>query len=205
LSHAVERDCSGSDFLFQNDKFVGASPTVTARIGGVPVRSLVDTGSMVTLVTESFYREKLKPTLGNPNSKTVLQLRGANGLEIPYIGFVTADVEVGGVTVPGCGIFITKETEATTATQREVPALTGTNVLGLVPHYQPILQEGKKVKVKTGFVKVGGTDRVWVPAFTESDVLVTGPSWGTDAVIEPLNVPIEGNLTVASTLFSISF
>lgn len=196
----MERDCSGSDLPFQNDKFVGTSPTVTTRIGGVPVKSLIDTGSMVTLVTESFYREKLKPTLGNLNSKTVLQLRGANGLEIPYIGFVTADVEIGGVIVPGCGIFITKETEATTAMQREVPALIGTNVLGLVPHYQPILQDGRrKDKLKTGFVKVGGTDRVWVPAFTESDVLVTGPSWGTDAVIEPLNVPIEGNLTVAST------
>lgn len=202
MSHAVGRDCSGSDLLFQNDKLVGASPTVIARIDGVPVRSLVDTGSMVTLVTESFYEKKLKPTLGDPRSGTkVLTLKGANGLDIPYIGFVIATVEIGGTAVPECGIFVTKETEATTEMQRRIPCLIGTNVLGQIPQYQQILQqEEKKIKRKTGFVKVAGSDLVWVPPFTESDVLVTGPSWGTDAVIEPLGVPVEGNLTVASTL-----
>lgn len=202
MSHAVEEDCSGSNFLLQNDKFVGASPTVMARIGGVPVKSLVDTGSMVTLVTESFYLEKLKPSLGTLNAETsLLQLRGANGLEIPYLGYITAQVEISGVKVPGCGVFVMKDTPATTAMQRRVPGLIGTNVLGQVPQFQQLLQEEKKkIKLKTGFVKVAGSDGIWVPPFTESDVLVTGPSWGTDAVIEPLGVPIEGNLTVARTL-----
>ena len=201
MSHAVERNCSGSNSLFQNETFVGTSPTVMTRIGGVPVKGLVDTGSMVTLVTEAFYREKLQTTLGDlyPGTR-VLQLRGANGLDIPYIGYIVATVEIGGAMVPECVIFITKDTSATTVMQRRVPVLLGTNVLGQVPQYQQILQDGKKMKLKTRFVKVAGSDKVWVPPYTESDVLVTGPSWGTDAEIEPLGVPVEGNLTVASTL-----
>ena len=85
--------------------------------------------------------------------------------------------------------------------QRRVPCLIGTNVLGRIPQYENVLQENNKNrKVTTGFVKVAGLDKVWVLPFTETDVPVTGPSWGKDAVIEPLDVPIEGNLTVASTL-----
>ena len=202
VSQAVERNCSGSDFIFQNDKFVGISPTVMARIDGVPVRSLINTGSMVTLVTESFFNDKLNATLGDPQHETkVLRLQGANGLDIPYLGFVIATVEIGGAMVPECGIFIMKDTEATAAMQRRVPCLIGTNVLGWIPQYENVLQENNKNrKVTTGFVKVAGLDKVWVPPFTETDVPVTGPSWGKDAVIEPLDVPIEGNLTVASTL-----
>jgi len=62
------------------------------------------------------------------------------------------------------------------------------------------LEENKKEKLKTGFVKVSGPDRIWIPPFAEADVPVTGPSWGKDAVIEPLSVAVKGNLTVASTL-----
>ena len=82
-----------------------------ARIDGVPVRSLIDTGSMVTLVTESFFNDKLNATLGDPQHETkVLRLQGANGLDIPYLGFVIATVEIGGAMVPECGIFIMKDT-----------------------------------------------------------------------------------------------
>ena len=58
VSQAVERECSGSDSILWNDKFAGTSPTVIARIDGVPVRSLLDTVSTVTLVTESVFKDK---------------------------------------------------------------------------------------------------------------------------------------------------
>ena len=100
-----------------------------------------------------------------------------------------------------CGIFIMKDTEATATMQKRAPCLIGTNILGQIPHNKNILhEENKKEKLKTGFVKVSGSDRIWIPSFTEADVLVTGPSRGKDAVIEALSVAVEGNLTVASTL-----
>lgn len=38
------------------------------------------------------------------------------------------------------------------------------------------------------------------PPFSETDVLVTDPQWGCSAVVEPLGLPITGNLAVATTL-----
>ena len=67
MNQVVKRECNGSDSILWNDKFVGTSPTVMARIDGVPVRSLLDTGSMVTLVTESFFKDKLESILSDPH------------------------------------------------------------------------------------------------------------------------------------------
>jgi len=87
VSQAVERECSGSDSILWNDKFGGTSPTVMARNDGVPVRSLLDTGSMVTLVTESFFKDKLESILSDQHDASrLLKLQGANGLDIPYLG-----------------------------------------------------------------------------------------------------------------------
>ncbi|KAK3709629.1 hypothetical protein QZH41_010093, partial [Actinostola sp. cb2023] len=134
---------------------------------------------------------------------SIIELRGANGLEIPYIGYIKTTVEIDGVSVPNCGVLIMKDTPATTQMRGGAPGLIGTNVLGQVPKYKNILElheQEPKRKNRTGFVKVAGTDKVWVPPFTESDVTVTGPPWGTSAVVEPLGVPVQGNLTVANTL-----
>ena len=82
-----------------------------------------------------------------------------------------------------------------------MPCLIGTNIFGQIPQYKNVLhEENKKEKLKTGYVKVSDSDRIWISPFTEADVLVTGPSRGKDAVIEALSVAVEGNLTVASTL-----
>ena len=157
VSQAVERECSGSDSILWNDKFVGTSPTVMARVHGVPVRSLLDTVSMVTLVTESFFKDKFESLLSNPHDASkLLKLQGANGLNIPYLGFVTATVEIGGSMIHECGIFIMKDTEATATMQKRVPCLIGTNILRQIPQYKNILhEESKKEKLKTGFVKEG--------------------------------------------------
>lgn len=63
--------------------------------GGVLISCLLDTGSMVSMITESFFelcfpphiKEQLQPC-------SWLCLRAANGLEIPYRGYLELDVEV---------------------------------------------------------------------------------------------------------------
>lgn len=78
---------------------VGGTPTTKAKMAGMEVECLVDTGSMVTLVSESFYNQNLKSKCGRVRScGKMLALRGANGLEIPYLGYLELDVVVGGVT-----------------------------------------------------------------------------------------------------------
>ncbi|XP_032231037.1 uncharacterized protein LOC116614299 [Nematostella vectensis] len=85
--------------------------------------------------------------------------------------------------------------------KRQVPGIFGANLLSQVPEFKKLMTEDKK---RTGFAKVAGSCNVWVPPFSEADVLVTGPQWGCSAVVEPLSVPICGNLSVASTLVNTS-
>ena len=60
MSTAVEEVNNGSPL----PKIVGGTPTMTARMAGGEVESLIDTGSMVTLVSEAFYKEKRESVCG---------------------------------------------------------------------------------------------------------------------------------------------
>ena len=133
MSHAVEGN-SGSKLLPNDDcmpiHMIGGTPTIQARLGGVDVLCMVDSGSMVSFVTEDFYKKKLQPTCGYMRKDgQMLTLRAANGLEIPYLGYLELTVEVDGVKVPSCGVLVLKDTPATTKQRRDIPGLLGTNVL----------------------------------------------------------------------------
>ena len=101
---------------------VGGTPTVQARLGGIDVLCVVDSSSMVSFVTEEFYKKKLQLTCGHVQQDgQMLTLRAANGLEIPYLGYLELDVEVDGVKIPRCGVLVLKDTPATANQRREVP------------------------------------------------------------------------------------
>lgn len=107
MSLATEQEDSGSippevsDPLLET--LVGQTPTVSAVFNGVTVPCIVDTGSMVSFVTEAFYREKLQPACGDMLETTILTIRGVNGLEVPYIGYLKLDVTIGGGNRPRSG------------------------------------------------------------------------------------------------------
>lgn len=211
MSRAVEDIDSGSPLPVN---VVGGTPTVTAQMAGIKVECLVDTGSMVTLVTEAFYKQNLKSVCGKvQNSREMLNLRGANGLEIPYLGYLELDVVVGGVTVPRCGVLVLKDTAATVGRRRERPGILGTNVLAKIPKYAGLMQTGSngdnpsQKTPKAGrrrLVKVAGSRAVWVPPNCTMDVAVTGSAYGSDALVEALTTPLQGGLQVASTLVDAS-
>ena len=91
------------------DRFVGVSPTLEVKIGGVIAQSLVDTGSMVITVTEEFLRSFLKPAGTSLSTEGLwLSLTCAAGLNIPYIGYLEFNVEVEGVTIPKMGEIVWK-------------------------------------------------------------------------------------------------
>ncbi|KAL0152450.1 hypothetical protein M9458_052173, partial [Cirrhinus mrigala] len=57
-----------------------------------------------------------------------LQLRAANGLTIPYIGYLELDVELCGRVVLGCGILVVRDPPGGVCAQ--VPGVLGMNILG---------------------------------------------------------------------------
>ena len=85
-SHISEGGKSGSSGRGEDQsavqQVVGACPYVNISIGGVKVRCLLDTGSMVSTVSETFFFQNFKDNLQACNW---LQLKAANGLEIPYL------------------------------------------------------------------------------------------------------------------------
>ena len=140
MSPAVEETGSGSPL----PKIVGGTPTTTAKLAGVEVECLIDTGSMVTLLSETLYKQKLESVCGGVQcEKKMLTLRGANELEIPYLGYLELDVQVEGVTVPSCRVLVLKDTAATVEQRRRRPG-----VLGSEEHLQFLEKELKSLPFK---------------------------------------------------------
>lgn len=83
-------------------------PNIEVVIGGVTVSCLLDTGSMVSAVTETFLEQYQPWGSEHLQSCHWLQLRAANGLAMPYIGYLELDVLCGEV-IWGCGILVVKD------------------------------------------------------------------------------------------------
>ena len=77
------------------DRLIGKCPIVTVDITGFKVRCLVDTGSTVTTLTESFYNQFLKEST-NIQTDISIKLKAANGICIPYVGYIEVDMNVMG-------------------------------------------------------------------------------------------------------------
>ncbi|RXN39428.1 Transposon Ty3-I Gag-Pol poly [Labeo rohita] len=121
LSQATQGVVSGSPpegtsrdrFL---ERAVGTCPMVDLKIRGVLVSCLLDTGSQVSTITEGFFREHLSGNESDVLSTSGwLKITAANGLDIPYLGYMELDVEVMGMTLPECGFLIFKETPSSSA------------------------------------------------------------------------------------------
>ncbi len=82
------------------DRLVGHCPLVEIQVNGVKVQCLVDTGSQVTLFSESLSKELFSAQCLQEPEAPWLTLRGANGLDITFIGYL----EIHGITVPQKGV-----------------------------------------------------------------------------------------------------
>ena len=103
---------------------------LVAKLAGVEVKCLVHTSSMVILVSENFFEEKLKPICSRTQGEgKLLTLLGANSLEIPYLGYLELDMQVEGVIVPDCRVLILKDTLATIQYRKRMPSVLRMNVL----------------------------------------------------------------------------
>ncbi|CAG2202067.1 unnamed protein product [Mytilus edulis] len=124
---------------FKLTVLVGKCPTVSAYVAGFKVNCLVDTGSTVTTVTESFYN-RFQRRCTDLQTDITFNLKGANGTCIPYIGYVEVDIGIMGQRLPNRGVLIVKDPiDSYTCIRKEnVPGLLGMNVISLC---KKLLQE----------------------------------------------------------------
>lgn len=78
------------------ETIAGICPLVELKVDGTPVQCLVDTGSQVTIFTESLCKKLFKNKPVEVGDVSWLTLRAANGLDIPYVGYILADFECRG-------------------------------------------------------------------------------------------------------------
>ena len=93
---------------------VAPCPEIIMSIKGKSTRSLLDSGSEVTLVNESYYREhiehRLLPSSGSyNNSHNLFSLRGVEEGHVPLSKHFECDIEVGGQLVHRVGILVKKD------------------------------------------------------------------------------------------------
>lgn len=195
-------------------KLVGPCPHVIVTMGGVDVNCLLDTGSMVSTVSESFFSSHFHDV---PRECSWLQLRAANGLDIPYSGYVELDVEVLGTAIPKRGILIVKDSGSAPTTgapgvlgmniiracyddlfQQHGPALFDQAAVQQAPQIlQQALQSCHQAQARDhgrshGVAKVRGRYPVYIPGGTVKLVATTcsqhlASPWGT-TLFEPFSV-----------------
>lgn len=107
---------------------MSSCPHLDVCMGGVEVPCLVDTGSMVSTITESFFLQQFEPW-GQERLQSChwLQLRAANGLAIPYLGYLELDIKLCGKLLQRCGLLVVKDPPGGVSSQ--VPGILGMNVI----------------------------------------------------------------------------
>ena len=109
---------------------IGSSNEDNILICGVNTLGLLDSGSRITSISEAFY-ETLdpKPTL-HSITEFGLSVTCANGTELPYKGYIEADIVVPslGNTTYKAPVLVVENTDY----NRRVPVIIGTNVIRFV-------------------------------------------------------------------------
>ena len=116
---------------------VAPCPEIVMSIKGKPTRSLLDSGSEVTLVNESYYKEhiehRLLPSSGSyNNSHNLFSLRGVEEGHVPLSKHFECDIEVGGQIVHRVGILVKKDKIPlvdSKGRKAKTPALLGSNLI----------------------------------------------------------------------------
>ena len=125
---------------------VGPKITESCKIFDVDLFSLVDTGSQVSSMSESFFNNYIKPKYGQQliDSSKYFNIVASNHLLVPIVGYLECDVEIMGVTIPDVGFQIVRdpETPAGRAQKRKRPGILGTNLMVLaIEHLKQLYGE----------------------------------------------------------------
>ena len=117
-------------------KMVGPANVGKIIICGTETTGLIDSGSMVSSISESFYKSMNPvPELGDTKDFGLdLAVYGANGSRLVYCGYIVADISVPSLgpikhSVP---ILVVKDTEY----NNTVPAIIGTNIIREYAEYR---------------------------------------------------------------------
>ena len=105
-------------------------------VGGVRCTALVDTGSMVTSIGETFYKEHLEDKYPLMQISDLLKVEGAGGHQLSYSGYVELDISV--PEHSPSPLWVPALVAPATAYNSRVPLIVGTNI---IKHLQSCKQD----------------------------------------------------------------
>ena len=113
-------------------------PETEIQIKNNTPKSLLDSGSMVTLMTESYFEENIKPLIagtepGVAEAHSLFNLKGAGENHIPLSQYFACDITIGGMTIPEVGILVKTDRQLTTSKghKTRLPLIVGCNLFRL--------------------------------------------------------------------------
>ena len=95
------------------NRAVSQCPSITIDILGQKIPSLLDSGSMVTLIREGYFTKNILPLLkksaGDLTEAHSFRLSAANNEVMPVSKYFEADVTLLGFTIPHVGFLVVKD------------------------------------------------------------------------------------------------
>ncbi|XP_042624230.1 uncharacterized protein cuzd1.1 [Cyprinus carpio] len=125
------------------DSAFGDCLAVEVKIAGVKTKCLLDTGSEVSTISESHFRQHFGEQKLKLSSACWVKLTAANGLDIPVLGCLQADVECLGKVLPSKCIFVLTDTSPDV---KEMKGVSGIIDCGRVP-VRMLYLSGKTVRI----------------------------------------------------------
>ena len=107
-------------------ELVGSENVANMIVAGKVVQCLLDTGSMVTTISEVYYNCCLKDDYPLLSLKTLIKIEGAGGHNLPYLGYVELEMGIGNCDKT---VFVPVLVVPSTNYSEQVPMIVGTNVL----------------------------------------------------------------------------
>ena len=131
LPKSLSAQAAGSNLsanVSEGPKLVGETNEVLISINGIEVKALLDTGSCVSAIAESFYLTHLQHLELQPIGD-ILNIECADGKNLPYKGYIEVELAITSglpkATPQHCLLLVTPDTSYSSST----PIIIGTNVL----------------------------------------------------------------------------
>lgn len=102
------------------------------KIAGIKTKCLLDTGSEVSTISESHFRQHFGEQKLKLSSACRVKLTAANGLDIPVLGCLQADVECLGKVLPRKCIFVLTDSNPDVKEMKGVSGIIGMNIFSEV-------------------------------------------------------------------------
>ncbi|XP_048849544.1 uncharacterized protein LOC125719208 [Brienomyrus brachyistius] len=144
-----------------------------------------------------------------------LRLTAANGLDIPYLGYLELEVIAMGLKLPSCGFLVVRDP---VSTEQSLPCIVGMNIISrcrelvyaefdttlggkLDSDWRDVFQRLQKCSVdRKSVVRVAGKFPEHIPAASVATIQVAKGAHDGLMLFEPLSTPLPRGLIVIPTL-----